>query len=276
MDGESQKIRVGCCQFAPYIGNVDQNIARVEAIMTNLNPGDVDLLVLPEMAFSGYVFRDKESIQPIVEDSQTGPTVTWAKATAQRLRCHVIVGYPRVEQGKTKSGDKYYNSLCFVAPDGTLLHTYDKRFLYEVDENWAEEGKNFCTIETEAFGKIGLGICMDINPKKFEAPFEAYEWATFLHEERVDVAILIAAWLDANVESEDSLQTPNYWAHRMKPLINTDSHFVVCNRTGTEDGVTFTGCSCVMSLREPVLLAQLNKRQENVLLVELDRSPRRR
>lgn len=27
--------------------------------------------------------------------------------------------------------------------------------------------------------QVGLGICMDINPYRFEAPFDRFEWANF-------------------------------------------------------------------------------------------------
>eukprot|EP00124_Ichthyophonus_hoferi_P001030 Ihof_evm11s46 gene=Ihof_evmTU11s46 len=274
MDHESRKIRIACCQFSPILGEVEKNIAKVESLMINFNPGDADLLVLPELAFSGYSFQDKESIAPYVENPQTGPSVTWAKTTAVKLKTHVIIGYPRLEPGTGKNADKYYNSVAFVAPDGTIIKTYDKHFLYDKEELWAEEGPGFWAIDTDAFGKIGIGICMDLNPRQFKAPFDAYEWATFMAEERVDIAVLVAAWLDPNTETEDALQTPNYWIHRLVPLLNTDTILVVCNRTGSENKTTFSGCSCVMSLKHPMLLGQLNKRQENILLVDVNHKPR--
>lgn len=59
----------------------------------------MDVLVLPEMAFTGiikcddfipcfsqlnflyqgYVFKDPTEIEPYLEDSETGPSVQWAK-----------------------------------------------------------------------------------------------------------------------------------------------------------------------------------------------------
>lgn len=38
---------------------------------------------------------------------------------------------------------------------------------------------------------MGLGICMDINPCKFEAPWEAYEWARFCLAENVQVHAML-------------------------------------------------------------------------------------
>lgn len=40
-------------QFNPQVGDVDNNIKRAEALLAEASPKDLDLLVLPEMAFSG-------------------------------------------------------------------------------------------------------------------------------------------------------------------------------------------------------------------------------
>ncbi len=47
------KMRIACLQFAPLVGDIETNINRADAILGKANPKDLDLLVLPEMAFSG-------------------------------------------------------------------------------------------------------------------------------------------------------------------------------------------------------------------------------
>lgn len=46
-------MRIGCLQFAPQVGDVDNNLNRADAVLSKANPDDLDLLVLPELAFSG-------------------------------------------------------------------------------------------------------------------------------------------------------------------------------------------------------------------------------
>lgn len=48
-------MRIGCLQFAPQVGDVDNNLNRADAVLSKANPEDLDILVLPEMAFSGMV-----------------------------------------------------------------------------------------------------------------------------------------------------------------------------------------------------------------------------
>lgn len=42
-----------CPQFNPQLGNIAHNLKRAETIISRAAPVDIDLLILPEMAFSG-------------------------------------------------------------------------------------------------------------------------------------------------------------------------------------------------------------------------------
>lgn len=46
-------MRIACLQFAPQVGDVDNNLNRADAVLSKANPEDIDLLVLPELAFTG-------------------------------------------------------------------------------------------------------------------------------------------------------------------------------------------------------------------------------
>lgn len=49
-------MRIACLQFAPQVGDVDNNLNRADAIISKTHPSQLehlDLLVLPELAFTG-------------------------------------------------------------------------------------------------------------------------------------------------------------------------------------------------------------------------------
>lgn len=50
--------------------------------------------------------------------------------------------------------EKHYNSACFVDRDGNLITTYQKSFLYDTDERWADEGPGFKCLEVDGLGKV--------------------------------------------------------------------------------------------------------------------------
>ena len=48
-------MRIALLQFNPELGKPTQNIARSNALLQAASPQDVDLLVLPELAFTGNI-----------------------------------------------------------------------------------------------------------------------------------------------------------------------------------------------------------------------------
>ena len=46
-------MRVACLQFNPQVGDVNNNLTRADRVLSRANPENLDLIVLPEMAFSG-------------------------------------------------------------------------------------------------------------------------------------------------------------------------------------------------------------------------------
>ncbi len=64
-------------------------------------------------------------------------------------------------------------------------------------------GSGFQTIDLPGLGKICVAICMDLNPHRFETPFEAYELTTFCKRNEVDLLIMPMAW---NLPSDERVR----------------------------------------------------------------------
>ncbi|KAJ3947304.1 uncharacterized protein N0V96_003695 [Colletotrichum fioriniae] len=56
-------MRIGCLQFAPQVGDIDNNLNRADSVLSKADTDDLDLLVLPELAFSGYNFKSPYKFQ---------------------------------------------------------------------------------------------------------------------------------------------------------------------------------------------------------------------
>lgn len=116
--------------------------------------------------------------------------------------------------------------------------------------------------------KVTLGICMDLSPYKFEAPFTAFELAKFTRAQGSQLLLCSMAWLDSTpsdpkeeeeemglrAEEEDGESKSDrqdggakgpdgddgghgileYWKARVVPLWGSEIGFVICNRTGKE------------------------------------------
>ena len=79
-------MKIALCQFAPIHGNVQSNMDKASGLLQGYTDKDaIDLLILPEMAFSGYVFKSKEDILPFIEDFENGVCIQWCQK--QGLTC---------------------------------------------------------------------------------------------------------------------------------------------------------------------------------------------
>ncbi|KAJ0323992.1 hypothetical protein Brms1b_001239 [Colletotrichum noveboracense] len=159
-------MRIGCLQFAPQVGDTDNNLNRADSVLSKANPEDLDLLVLPELAFSGYNFKSLQQISSFLEPSGSGISSLWARTTALKYNCNVVVGYPeKVDvSGSWPTGPEYYNSAIVINEDGETIANYRKSFLYYTDETWALEGdQGFYEGFIPGLGLTSIGICMDLK-----------------------------------------------------------------------------------------------------------------
>lgn len=267
-------MQVAIVQYDPQLGQVDRNLEHVEKMVAALSREDkIDILMLSEMAFTGYVFPSKAEVAKVAEVAGQGKTFRWCQQQARRLHCMVTCGY--VEQ----EGELLYNAMMVVSPDGELVCNPRKTFLYETDKSWATPGDGFVTWHCPWLRKtISFGICMDINPDDFKAPFTAYEFGSHVVKTSSDLLLFACAWNDFEPHDIDTFKTLSYWATRLSPVIDAladgsfpkpNCHFLCSNRIGSENGTFFVGASCALSLKEPAVVAHAGRRTEELLRVEI-------
>lgn len=277
-------MKVAVLQFNPILGRVAHNIQHAEHLLST-TAVHIDLLVLPELAFSGYNFPSLDAIRPYLEPTASGTTTQWAIKIATTRNCTIMVGYPEIHTETRPDGTSVstnYNSTVTVGPNGSVLANYRKSFLYYTDETWATEGFKSTPNQMPFFagtlgslGTVGHGICMDINPYKFMAPWSDYEFATTMLRSNVRLVVLSMAWLTRLLPEEclinperPDMETVAYWLERFWPFVDSQPQepivVVLANRCGSEgnskgsvpmehgheieigDRVAYAGSSCVM------------------------------
>ncbi|KAF2024930.1 carbon-nitrogen hydrolase [Setomelanomma holmii] len=303
VDGEERKMKIACLQFAPEVGKVQENIQRADTILRNTRiPADLDWLVLPELAFSGYNFHSLEEIKPYLEPTTAGISTQWAIQAAQHYTCHVTIGYPEITPSTPTRPTTQYNSTVTVSPTGQILHNYRKSFLYYTDETWASEGPGdnahilanasspdqpFHSGTLGALGDVTLGICMDINPYRFTAPWESYEFARTALTHASPILCISMAWL-CHLTPEELMREPTqpdiatvaYWVERFQPIVDAKSerpvYVVLANRCGMEKGVCYAGSSTVIKIQAGVvsLFGTCGKSEEKCLVMDLAERPK--
>ncbi|KAB5545517.1 hypothetical protein GE09DRAFT_211311 [Coniochaeta sp. 2T2.1] len=162
---------------------------------------------------------------------------------------------------KWPASPEYYDSAIMVNGDGENVLNYRKRFLYKTDETWALEGDGgFHQAEIPGLGKTVVGMCMDLNPYRFESPWNAFEFGFHALEVEPDLVIVNMSWVTrqdhrefSRMLAEPDMETLTYWVQRLEPLISAELEkeiiVVFCNRCGQEDEALYAGTSAIIGIK---------------------------
>ena len=141
------------------------------------------------------------------------------------------------------------------------------------------------SIDHNFLSRVGTGLSpahRDLNPYRFEAPWEAYELSGAAAGARASLVLLTMAWLRADgcapTAPADAalpdLDTLRYWLARLQPLLDVrgaaEALLVLSNRSGSEGAATYAGTSTVLGIRdgELTLYGMLGRGTEEVLVAD--------
>lgn len=144
-------MHVGYFQFCPEFGAVQHNRDQLAA---HLGEVDCDLLVLPELAFSGYQFVTRDEVLDLSERVPDGPTTRVCVDLARCYNMHLVVGLPE------RDGDRCYNSAIVVGPSG-FLGCYRKTHLFFEETLFFSPGDSGLQVWDIGQARLGVMICYD-------------------------------------------------------------------------------------------------------------------
>lgn len=212
-------MRLMIAQTDPLWAEPAANLEALESLCRLAAEAKVDLLALPELAFTGYnIFERLDSLAEAID----GPIVTKVAKLASKYNLHLLFGL-----AKKRTNGELSNSAILLDDNGQCLATYDKRYLWDRENEFFVAGKKSCVIDTR-FGKLGLMICYDN---------EFPEVARELAKEGAEIILSPTANMLPN-EERQVLQI------RTRAMDN--QCFVACiNRTGIEGALHYCGNSLV-------------------------------
>lgn len=143
--------RMGFFQFNPLFGKVSNNLAHV---LKGLAGVDADLVVLPELAFTGYYFRDRAELRELAEDPLDSRTVESLTSFCADHRLHLITGFAE------KAADRIFNSALLIGPAG-VVHIYRKIHLFNTETDYFDPGDTPLAVVTVSGVRVGIMICFD-------------------------------------------------------------------------------------------------------------------
>jgi predicted amidohydrolase len=149
-------VRVVCCQLSPVIGDLPANRRASAAAVRNAVRLGADVVVLPELVTSGYVFTSADEARPVAVGADHPVLSDWADAVAGTAS--TVVG------GFCELGDdgRLYNSAAVVDARGVRL-VYRKTHLWDREKLIFHAGSAPPPVVDTPAGRLGVLICYDME-----------------------------------------------------------------------------------------------------------------
>lgn len=236
-------MKVGFFQFSPVFGNPEKNL---DLIRKNVKGADLpDILVLPELALTGYTFEDYEEAYSLSEEIGGRLTSELVRIAGENS-ITMAVGFLE------KEGKHLYNSSVLVDGEG-VKGVYRKVHLFREEKNIFKAGNSGFPV-FEAYGvKVGMLVCFDwIFP----------EAARTLALKGVDIILHSA-----------NLVLPYYQKAAITRAVENRVFIVLANRNGIEERSgkcnEFTGESEIIDPGGRVIL-KTGKKEEGVFSIDIN------
>ena len=246
-------VTVASIQMEPRIGRKDENLARSVALVERAAAGGAALVVLPELANTGYVFESRAEAFALAEPVPAGPsTQAWIEV-ARRCNTLIVAGIAE------RDGERLYNAAVVVGPTG-WLGTYRKLHLWGDEHLFFEAGDRGLPLFHTPWGRLGVVICYDgWFPEVYR----------LLAMQGADVVAMPTNWVPMPGQPAGSPAMANTLA--MASAHSNALNIVCANRTGTERGQPFIGQSLIVDAQGwPVAGPAAESGEDLVLTAQLD------
>lgn len=251
-DGVYPDTIVASIQMEPRVGHKSDNVARSVSLIEKAAESGASLVVLPELANSGYVFASREEAFELAEAVPDGESSkAWIEA-AQRLRIHVVAGIAE------RDGDRLYNSALLVGPSG-YLGTYRKLHLWGDEHLFFESGDRGLPVFHTEIGRLSAVICYDgWFPEVYR----------LLAMQGADIVCMPTNWVPMPGQSSERMAMANTLA--MAAAHSNGLNIVCANRVGVERGQSFIGQSLIVGAQGWPLAGPASTDREEVLYAPIN------
>lgn len=147
--------QITCVQMAPVLLDLASNRMRtVDAISKAVGAG-ADVVVLPELVTSGYMFEMDDNLRSVAIKRDDGLFFDWAEAVGTNS---IVIG------GFCELGDDglIYNSAAVVDASGVLA-VYRKVHLWDREDGFFAAGSDKPPVIDTRHGQLGVLICYDLS-----------------------------------------------------------------------------------------------------------------
>lgn len=237
-------MKTALVQFAPKLGDIAYNR---EKIYNYIKTVQSDLIIFPELSFSGYLFSEKDKLRTVSFSTDSVEFKQLSDLCFESGKI-VITGFAEIDK------DKIYNSAAIFLPEYHSYKIYRKTHLFYKEKYIFAQGDSgfFKVYSKQHDCNIGIMIC--------------YDW-------RFPESARTLALMGADLIVCPSNLVTNLW-HKVMPAraIENKVYLAVANRNGTEsdetDSLLFLGKSAVWDYSGDII-CQASSEKEEVIYAEI-------
>lgn len=236
-------MKAGFIQFSPEFGRVNENIDKA---ISMIEKADAELIVLPELFNTGYLFVSIEEVIALAEEIPAGKTIRALSSIAHKKKINIVAGIIESYQGDL------YNSAVLVSPVG-YVGTYRKVHLFNEENLWFKPGNTGFNVFDLGFCRVGLMICFD-----------------WLFPESARILALKGADIICHPAN---LVLPYCQDAMITRCLENKIYIVTANRTGSEERsgkeLSYTGKSQIAS-PDALILYRADAQSDEIGIVDID------
>jgi omega-amidase len=232
-------VKVAAAQISCTLANFEANLGKIREFASRAKNSGADLVVFPEMSDTGY---SMPVIQKHARPWKEG-AVSELQKIAKENSLALVAGI------SDREGDSIFNAQVLVNAKGEVLAKYRKTHLVTaapLDERAClSPGKEFVAATIDNFN-VGLSICYDLRFPEMAR--------TLAVKHGANVIVNSSAWPDVRAAHLRILA--------LARAVENQSYFIIANRVGTDDGVTFCGGSLIVDPAGKILASGPPGREE--------------
>ncbi len=148
-------MKIAAIQTNPKHLDIQHNL---DAMLATISSTDAELLIFPELALTGYLFRTREEAVPYALPIECD-AITQLRNACATARRSILFGHLEL------ADDHLFNSAVTIDATGTIIGLYRKTHLFHFERSVFEPGdtgfKVFDLPTDSGIVKLGVMICYD-------------------------------------------------------------------------------------------------------------------
>jgi N-carbamoylputrescine amidase len=251
LGGAESPIKIGCCQLEPRVGRKEENLKKTLRFIEEAAGMGSNIVLLPELANTGYVFESRREAFQLSEEVPGGETTSEWMELSRSLGIYVVGGLAE------RDGNALYNTSVLLGPDG-FLGKYRKLHLWDREKLFFEPGDLGLPVFQAPVGRLSMCICYDLWFP---------ETIRILSLRGADIVLVPTNWVCVEDRVEEG--------RLVEALCTAQAHMngvfiAAADRVGVERGQSFLGRSMILSPRGRIIGGPASFDNEEIVYADLN------